>query len=239
LGLVKRFGWGRTSMSGAMSGFTGDMLSSSVGDIEGEVYLDYNRNGVRDSGEPGLARVTIQLEDKSKVVTDSQGRYKFSNVATGVHIVSIDERGLDASLNLLTPASQRIEVKLRETTVVPYTILKAGSIRGKILVDANDNRTADPADTPLPDILIYLVDNSTNTFSDPDGNFVLDNMLPGRYEVKIDKAGLAEGMQLISPESVVVEVKSGEEVSNVVFLVAVEKKQVRKKVFGQASPSKK
>jgi hypothetical protein len=232
LGLVKRFGWGRASGAGALSGIFGDALMASAGGIEGEVYLDYNRNGLRDPGEPGLARVTIQLEDKSRAVTDSHGRYKFDNIATGVHIVSIDERGLDASLNLLTPASQRVEVKLRETTGVSYTIIKAGSIRGKVLVDANDNNSADSADTPLSDILIYLVDNRTNTFSDSDGNFVLDNMLPGSYEVRIDQAGLAEGMQLISPESLVVEVKSGEESANVVFLVAKEKKQVRKKVFG-------
>lgn len=232
LGLVKRFGWGQGAGPGVVSGISGDALMSSVGSIEGDVYMDYNRNGVRDPGEPGMAKVTIQLEDKSKAVTDSQGHYKFSTIATGVHIVTIDERGLDASLNLLTPASQRVEVKLRETTKVSYTIIKAGGIRGKVLVDANGNGTADPADTPLPDIMIYLGDGKTNTFSDPDGNFVLDNMLPGRYEIKIDKTGLAEGMQLISPESVAVEVKSGDEVANVVFLVAVEKKQIRKKVFG-------
>lgn len=232
LGLVKRFGWGRTSGTGALSGISGDALMASAGGIEGEVYLDYNRNGVRDPGEPGLSRVTIRLEDKSRAVTDGQGRFKFDNIATGVHIVSIDERGLDASLNLLTPASQRVEVKLRETTGVSYTIIKAGSIRGKVLVDANDNNSADSADTPLSDILIYLVDNRTNTFSDSDGNFVLDNMLPGSYEVRIDKAGLAEGMQLISSESIAVEVKSGEETANVVFLVAMQKKKVRKKVFG-------
>lgn len=232
LGIVKRFGWAQGAGPGVVSGISGDVLMSSVGSIEGDVYMDYNRNGLRDPGEPGMAKVTIQLEDKSKTVTDSQGHYKFSNVATGVHIVTIDERGLDASLNLLTPASQRVEVKLRETAGVSYTIIKAGGIRGKVLVDANGNGAADPTDTPLPDIMIYLTDGKTNTFSDPDGNFVLDNMLPGRYEIKIDKTGLAEGMQLISPESVTVEVKSGDEVSNVVFLVAVEKKQIRKKVFG-------
>jgi hypothetical protein len=50
-------------------------------------------------------------------------------------------------------------------------------------------------------------------------------MLSGQYEVNIDKTGLQNGTQLISQESFVVEVKSGEDVANAIFLVSVEKKR--------------
>lgn len=234
VGLIKRFGWGRAGMA-AVSGLIDGGLMADVGDIEGDVFQDLNRNVIRDAGEPGIAHAAILLEDGSKAVTDADGRYHFRNIATGIHLVRIDERGLDASLNLLTNPSQRVELKLRETTKVQFPLIRAGSIRGKVLIDANDNGTADPDDTPLPDVMIYIADSKTNTFSDADGNFALENLLPGRYEVRIDTTGLPEGMKLVSPDRYAADVKSGDEVKNIAFLVATEKKEIRKKVFGSGA----
>jgi subtilisin-like proprotein convertase family protein len=58
--------------------------------IEGTVYLDANRNGAQDLGEPGQGGVTVFLDTngngvpdsgETSTVTDSLGRYTFSNVA--------------------------------------------------------------------------------------------------------------------------------------------------------------
>ncbi len=231
INLTKRFGWGRAG-GGLISGQEAGVALADVGDIEGYVYQDLNRNGKRDTGEPGLAKVTVLLEDNSKVVTDREGRYRFSNVAAGIHIVKLNERELDANINLLANANQRVEVKLRETTRVDYPVSYSGSMKGKVLIDTNGNGTADAADTPLPDILVYLAGTSINTFSDSDGNFDLENLLPGRYEVRIDTTGLPDGMKLVTPDKYTVEVKSGEELKDIFFLIAMEKKEIRKKVFG-------
>ncbi|MBT0653284.1 SdrD B-like domain-containing protein [Geomobilimonas luticola] len=235
LGLTRRFGWGEGA-GGPVSGQGTGVALAEVGDIEGYVYQDLNHNGKRDPGEPGLPHVTVFLEDNSKAVTDKEGRYRFSNAAAGIHIVKLNERELDASINLLADASRRVEVKLRETTHVDYPVSYSGSLKGKVLIDANDNSVADGADTPLPDILVYLADSRTNTFSDADGNFALENLLPGRYEVRIDTTGLPEGTKLISVDRYTVEVRSGEELKDITFLVATEKKEIRKKVFGAGAP---
>jgi hypothetical protein len=67
-------------------------------EISGVVFNDLNRNGVRDSGEPGLAGVTVNLLDAGGVVistttTDSFGRYSFTDQTgipgTGNYTVSI------------------------------------------------------------------------------------------------------------------------------------------------------
>ncbi|RII28997.1 MAG: hypothetical protein CXR31_03765 [Geobacter sp.] len=231
INLTKRFGWGRAG-GGLISGQGSGVALADVGDIEGFVYQDLNRNGKRDTGEPGLARVTVLLEDNRKVVTDREGRYRFSDVVAGIHVVKLNERELDANINLLANANQRVEVKLRETTRVDYPVSYSGSMKGMVLIDTNGNGTADPADTPLPDILVYLADSNINTFSDTDGNFALENLLPGRYEVRIDTTGLSAGMKLVTPDRYTVEIKSGEELKDIIFLIATEKKEIRKKVFG-------
>jgi hypothetical protein len=233
IALTKRFGWGST-VSGAGRAAQG-LNFAETGDIEGFLYQDVNHNGKPDPGEPGLANVAILLEDNSKAVTNASGKYVFSNVQTGTHLVRINERQLDASINLLSNASQRVEVKLRETTAVDYSFIHSGSMRGRVLLDTNNNGAADAADAPLPDVLIYLADSRINTFSDSDGNFAFENLMPGHYEVRLDTTGLPEGSKLVTPDRFSVEVKSGDELKDIVFLLVTEKKEIRKKVFGPAA----
>src|SRR5205814_8815979 len=66
--------------------------------ISGVVFNDVNHNGVRDFGEPGLAGVTVNLNDDTGVVvattmTDQNGRYSFTDQTgipgTGNYTVSL------------------------------------------------------------------------------------------------------------------------------------------------------
>ena len=61
--------------------------------IEGIVYNDQNGNGKMDYNETGLANWTINLEQPagnvvSKTVTDNNGGYGFSGLASGEYAVS-------------------------------------------------------------------------------------------------------------------------------------------------------
>jgi uncharacterized repeat protein (TIGR01451 family) len=54
------------------------------------VFLDYNRNGIQDTGEPGIANVRVRLFqsgiERAQVLTDANGLYSFTNanVPTGL-----------------------------------------------------------------------------------------------------------------------------------------------------------
>ena len=68
------------------------------GTLSGEVYNDLNGNGSLDSGEPGLAGWTVDLEDVSNhvlatAVTDSLGDYTFTGVAPGTYTVAEELQG--------------------------------------------------------------------------------------------------------------------------------------------------
>ncbi len=70
--------------------------SSSLGAITGKVWNDLDLDGVADANEPGLAGVKLYLdanqntifdEGEFSVQSDSQGNYRFSNLAAGQYVV--------------------------------------------------------------------------------------------------------------------------------------------------------
>lgn len=58
------------------------------GGVSGFAYLDYNRNGAKDSGEPGLSGVTITLAGGGTATTSATGAYSFTGLAAGTKSVS-------------------------------------------------------------------------------------------------------------------------------------------------------
>ena len=64
--------------------------------IYGRVYEDHNRNGIRDAGESGIAGVMLYLDlntngildsNEPWVMSDGEGRYRFSNQSAGSKLV--------------------------------------------------------------------------------------------------------------------------------------------------------
>lgn len=80
------------------------------GAISGFAYLDYNKNGGKDAGEPGLSGVSITLASGGSTTTGANGAYSFSGLAGGTHSVTAPETasgftlGTDASLSASLPA---------------------------------------------------------------------------------------------------------------------------------------
>ncbi|HKV74919.1 MAG TPA: metallophosphoesterase [Gemmatimonadales bacterium] len=60
------------------------------GAVSGTVYFDRNGNGVRDGGEPGMARVAVSNQ-VDVVQTDSTGAFALSGAPTGVVFVSLPD----------------------------------------------------------------------------------------------------------------------------------------------------
>jgi len=77
------------------------------GNIGDYVWHDLNRDGIQDSGEPGIANVLVTLKDETGTVliadsvTGADGSYQFNNVCPGTYQVSIQQATLPP---LLFPA---------------------------------------------------------------------------------------------------------------------------------------
>ena len=113
--------------------------SALVGDT---VFIDTNGNGVQDSGEPGIAGVTIVLTGPSgtlTTVTDSDGKYVFAALEPGTYSVVIDLTTLPAGLGATTPTSFTVALVGGSTFLdadfgfrAPVTLPKTGADSDRI-----------------------------------------------------------------------------------------------------------
>jgi uncharacterized repeat protein (TIGR01451 family) len=60
--------------------------------IVGKVYADCNGNGVQDTGERGIPRVALYLEDGTSMTSDENGQYSVCGVRAVTHVLKVDAK---------------------------------------------------------------------------------------------------------------------------------------------------
>lgn len=90
---------------------------AASGRIAGSVFLDDNDDGVRSASEQPAANLTVILDGRWSVRTDSLGNFEFPRVAVGTHTITVlpDDLPLPWYLDDAT-ATRTFEVRVRETT---------------------------------------------------------------------------------------------------------------------------
>jgi hypothetical protein len=95
----------------------GGAPGAAVGSIAGSLFLDDNNDGARAASEQPAANVTVVLDGRYSVRTDSNGQFEFPRVATGSHRIAILPDNLPLPWFLEDGAAQQdIEVRVRQTT---------------------------------------------------------------------------------------------------------------------------
>ena len=90
-----------------------------TGAVAGSVFLDDNGDGVRNASERAAANVTVLLDGRFAVRTDSLGHFEFPRVATGVHALTVVPDNLPLPWFIDESGGQRsVEVHVREATRV-------------------------------------------------------------------------------------------------------------------------
>ncbi len=67
---------------------------TSKGVIIGKIFQDKNNNRIQDSGEPGIPGVVIYMEDGTRVITGTDGKFSIFGVTAGTHVLRVDETSL-------------------------------------------------------------------------------------------------------------------------------------------------
>ena len=183
------------------------------------MFNDINRNGVQDKGEEGVKEITIRLEDGSTVKTDEKGYYQFSRMEVGRHLVTLDVRRIPADYSIISPEKMWVEVKLREKVRVNFQLIAAGRIEGRVINDISSNGKVDPGEKGISDVLVLLEPGNNNAYTDEDGKFIFENILPGNYKMRLDPATLPEDSVYTSPEELKFEVLVGGELKDMNFLI--------------------
>ena len=159
----------------------------SIGD---RVWEDLNKNGIQDSGEPGVPNFTVKLYNSSTLsvlqtkVTDSQGKYLFNDVPAGYYFIKFENlpsgytfTSKDAGMNDFLDSD--VDVLTGKTPVFPIDPFNCDSnstrwdagiyycppgyeVKGMVFNDVNGNGIKDFDEVGIPNVLIKLWGTSAN-----------------------------------------------------------------------------
>ncbi|MEW6657601.1 MAG: SdrD B-like domain-containing protein [Thermodesulfobacteriota bacterium] len=221
--LTKAFSWGKkTEVTGLKAG----QEWLGTGSIEGWVFNDANFNGTLDSGEQGVAGIKVTLEDGSTVITDKNGRYQFPAVGAGKHIVSLDARRIPAVYTFLGSETMGVQVQRRGKSRVDFPFARGASIQGRVLSDPKGTGKAAPDAQGVADVLVILKPGDLNTYTDSEGNFSFEGVIPKKYEISLDPQTLPEYSRLTTPTTLQADLSAGGKVKRLQFLVNIGERRI-------------
>ena len=93
------------------------------GRIQGRVFFDDNRDGIRSPGEQSLANVQIILDGRSRRVTNQNGEFDFWPVHSGKHQLEIAEELLPLPWVISEQVDLHLQVHVRRETVIDIPLV--------------------------------------------------------------------------------------------------------------------
>ena len=160
-----------TGILGAATYGRGTFEIQVRGLISGHIFTDTNGNGMFDTGEPGVAGVTVEVLDEANAgavvaatTTDANGFYQFRSLTAGDYeVVALTGTGLIETTAEPTDLATFTE---KSTDTVDIGFFAPGTISGVKFLDTNDDQIQDNGEPGLPGFTIYI-DLNNNGVLDP------------------------------------------------------------------------
>ena len=192
-------------------------LKAKLGDF---VWEDVNGNGQQDTGEAGIAGVTVQLLNSANTVvqtttTDANGKYGFTvdagtysvNVVTpNGYTITTRDQGADATDSDISAAGRTGTYTVAGGGVdlsIDAGFYKAAAIGDQIWYDKNANGILDNGETGVAGVVVELRSNGVNgvdtgtvlatTTTDAAGKYLFSNLKPGDYHIDVQESTLPAG----------------------------------------------
>lgn len=168
--------------------------ASGKGILTGRVFLDRNRDGVRQEDEPGIGGVRVSVRGTGlSLRANRDGQFTIQNVQQGLYDVSVNKRSLPLGYMVAESAEPRVTIGDGRRTDVDVPVILSGQVRGAVFVDANANGVADPGEQRLEGQWVRL---TPETGGEPMviqsasfGQYGFENVAPGTYRVEVMVAG--------------------------------------------------
>ncbi len=204
---------GEIDLVGGQHSIDNNFAEALPADLGGFVYHDVNNDGLRDTGEQGIADVEIQIvpvntlngsTDVIVVSTDDTGLWMATGLAPGEYRVlepvqptgyldGLDRAGtvLGVPVGTAVNPGDGIEAIVIGSGAVGidynFGELLPSRISGQVHASTDGNCVVDEDDVPLSGIVIDLLDADglllQTTVTDNEGRYVVDNLAPGEYQV--------------------------------------------------------
>jgi len=101
-----------------------DTGKTGYGSVEGVVFYDENRDGIRQASERAAAGAVIYLDRRYRKVTDRNGRFEFTPVPVGQHNISIAVEDLPLPWGLDDESPRPLSVNIRESASVSIPLVR-------------------------------------------------------------------------------------------------------------------
>jgi serine protease AprX len=170
------------------------------GTIRGVAFDDYNANGVRDNGEPGLAGVRIHCTGSiaESTLTDANGAFVFNSLPVDSFTIT---EVVPSNYTRSAPLSGNYKVTLpfkKDTSGFNFgNYAFSGAIHGLVFNDLNSNGVKDSNETGIPGRTIFLTGPmNLTTITDGSGLYGFTGLQSGPYSVR---DSLPSGWAQISP----------------------------------------
>jgi hypothetical protein len=185
-------------------------LPASVG---GTVYHDVNKNGARDSGEPGISGVVVTLDGSAAATTTTapDGTYAFTTLMAGPYSVAAPDTAAGKGRLSPSPVSLAL-IEGENRTDVDFGYV-TGSISGYAYVDANGNGSFDGGEVGLGGVPIAM--GSSTATTDPNGAYTFGGLDAAGYSVV--GASTASGYNLSTSSPLSVTLAAAQNVTGVNF----------------------
>lgn len=101
-----------------------DTGKTGYGTVEGMLFYDENRDGIRQAGEAVAAGVYVYLDRRYQRLTDRDGRFEFTPVPIGQHTLTIAQEDLPLPWGLDDEAPRMLDVQVRRRTAVTVPLVR-------------------------------------------------------------------------------------------------------------------
>ncbi len=194
------------------------------GELSGFVYDDVDNSGTMDSGEAGLAGVTITLSGTSGgqsitarvLTTASDGSYRFDMLAPGTYTVT-ETQPANATDGKEKAGTTGGSISVNDViSAIPLTYagksernlfgdLATNRLSGSVYVDANNNAARDTAETGISGVLVRLerwfsgaYTSQAVALTDAKGNYSFAGLPGGQYQVtEVQPSDYLDGSETI------------------------------------------
>jgi SdrD B-like domain len=180
--------------------FTNTFTPPPTGEIGDFVWDDLNGNGIQDSGEPGIAGVTVTLSGAASgtTTTDANGYYNFTGLGAGSYTVTVatpagytaspSNQGGDATKDSNgSPASVTLATDSSIDMTIDFGFTKGTGVIGDFVWnDLNGNGIQDSGEPGIAGVTVTLSGAASgSTTTDANGYYSFTGLSAGSYTVTV------------------------------------------------------
>lgn len=156
--------------------------------IRGRVFRDTNLDGAAQPDEVGLDGILVRLSNGVTTRTDAQGRFDFHGLKPGEYRVVVPLAQFGAGTRVTTAVDRVTRLYEQRDANIDFGVVHFSRIVGRVFNDvAMDGvrRTDAPGIRDVA-VLLTSADIERRVMTDDGGDFEIDDLVPGNYQVTVD-----------------------------------------------------